>query len=72
MCWIGYKQPFDFVLATWLNSICTGSSQGVTQFFEKSMATWRTAFKAGQSVIDLVSIRSGIFQGDVIFPCYFV
>ena len=68
MCWVDYKQAFDSVLATWLNSICTGSLQGITEFFEKCMATWRTALKAGQSVIDSVS---RIFQGDVISSLLF-
>ena len=73
MCWIDYKKAFDSVPHAWILSVLNlyKVSPTIVKFFEKSMATWRTVLKAGPSVIGMVSIRSGIFHGDVISPLLF-
>ena len=73
MYWIDYKKAFDSVPHSWILAVLTlyKVAPTIVSSFSKVYDCMENCPQAGSSVIGTVSIRSGIFQEDVISPLLF-
>ena len=68
--WIDYKKANDMVPQSWIVHCLKMYKilHQIVQFIEKTIQTWRVAFKAGGKSLPEVKIQRGIFQGHALSP----
>ena len=74
MVWIDYKKAYDSVPHCWIINCLKmfHIADNVIAFLEKSMELWQTVLQLNQTIIGIVLIKCGIFQGDSLSPILFI
>ena len=74
MAWIDYKKPYDMVphlqIIECLDLFAV--AENIKSLFVNSMEKWKVMLCTGNSELDEVEIKRGIFQGDSLSPLVFI
>ena len=74
MAWIDYKKAYDMVPYSWIIECLDlfGVAENIKSLLVNSMGRWKAMLCSGNSELDEVEIKRGIFQGDSLSPLVFV
>ena len=74
MAWIDYKKAYDMVPHSWIIGCLDlfGVAENIKSFLVNSMEKWKVMLCSGNSELDEVEIKQGIFQGDSLSHFVFV
>ena len=66
MVWIDYKKAYDMVPHSWIIECLDlfGVAKNIKSLLVNSMEKWKAMLCLGNSELDEVEIKQGIFQGD--------
>ena len=71
--WIDYKKAYDIVPHSWIKQLdLFGVAENIKTLLVDSVEKWRVMLCAGNSELEEVDIKRGIFQGDSLSPLVFV
>ena len=67
--WIDYKKAYDIVPHSWIKQLdLFGVAENIKTLLVDSVEKWRVMLCAGNSELEEVDIKRGIFQGDSLSP----
>ena len=71
---IGYKKAYNMLPHSWIKECLDlfGVAKNIKTLLVNSMEKWRVILCAGNSELEEVDIKQGIFQGDSLYPLVFV
>ena len=74
MAWIDYKKTYDMVPHSWIIECLDlfGVAENIKSLLVNSIEKWKVLLCSGNSELDEVEIKRGIFQGDSLSPLVFV
>ena len=72
--WIDYKKAYDMVPHLWIIECLDlfGVAENITSFLVNSMEKQKVMLCSGNSELDKVEMKRGIFQGNSLSPLVFV